>query len=74
MSEATPMFRTVELYASSTKATNLVTKAVIPKFLDGVEPDVLIWGSRFFKKAADRDENGNWKYVECFVYTVLRSV
>ncbi len=56
--------RRVRLYvhAPFTSGT-FVVELDIPPFLNG--PDVLIWGSRTFKQAAQPDE-----YVECFTFWI----
>jgi len=46
------------------KTGEFVATVDILPFLPGLEPDVILWGSRFFMK------NSEGKYLECFVYAV----
>ena len=67
----TPMHKEVELYRGTTLAPrDLVAKVPVPRFAGGHEPDVIIWGNRVFKRSGDVNENLDWKYLECFAYTV----
>jgi len=68
-----PMYKTFELYTRSTKPENLVVRAIVPKMADGLEPDVLIWGSRFFKRSGETDKKGDWRYIECRAHSILRT-
>lgn len=45
----------------------------IPVFASAeVGPDVLVWGSRFFKEGPSKKREGElWTYVECFAFHVL---
>lgn len=58
-----------KLYAGTTQDKDFVTEVAVPHFIHG-EPDVLIWGNRYFKRSGDVDQELNWKYIECFVYAV----
>lgn len=64
------MHKTVRLYTGTTEEKGFVAEVKIPRFAHGGDPDVLIWGQRFFKRSGAVDSNMEWKYLECFVYCV----
>lgn len=49
-----------------------VADVKIPPFLPGKDPDVIMWGQRFFKRHSEvRSPDGDYlDYRECFVYAV----
>lgn len=47
-----------------TEDGRFVSEHAIPPFVDGFEPSVILWGTRFFKLLE------NNIYRECFVYAI----
>jgi len=69
LTDPTPMHKEFGLYTGTMQPKDLVAKVKVPRFAKG-EPDVIQWGSRYFKRSGHTDENQEWKYLECFVYAV----
>lgn len=57
--------KTVELFTSN---GSFVHRAPIPPFIDGQEPEFVIWGNRGFIR--DHRSHG-LKYRECFWYPLI---
>lgn len=56
----------IKLFAG-TKDDSFVTEVTIPPFIKDKMPDVIIWGSRSFKRI---DSKLGFRYEECFTYMV----
>ena len=71
MAEApTPMHKVVRLYTGTTEEKGFVAEVVIPRFVNGGDPDMLVWGNRCFKRSGAVHTDMEWKYLECFVYVI----
>lgn len=69
MVDPTPFHKNVRLYTGTTEEKGFVAEVRIPKFVGG-DPDMIIWGSRAFKRSGAVHTDMEWKYLECFVYVV----
>jgi hypothetical protein len=65
----TPLHKELQLFTGTMEPKDLVARVRVPRFKGG-DPDIIIYGTRHFKRSGHVDEKQEWKYIEAFVYAV----